>query len=188
MNNYEFRITKPNDKSFNPLCGSACGETVDLAIEHANYWEKDGHWIDPDCEIEILSVTPVDYYPYTYEDAFRFATKNKVKVIHAVINHPRTAEFDKLDLIKAIVNDSPADYIHLDTACRDALVDIINEDICDDIVELMMEFTDPYEDITEDDARQIMGDMEASGYMLPIGFTPKDFIEVYHECEPEGEE
>ena len=80
MNKYEIRITKPNDQSFAPLTGSACGETFDLAIEHANFWEKDGHWIDPDCQIEVLSVTPIDYYPYTYEDAFRFAVENKIKV------------------------------------------------------------------------------------------------------------
>ena len=188
MNKYEIRVTKSNDKSFTPLTGSACGETFDLAIEHANFWEKDGHWIDPDCQIEILSVTPIDYYPYTYEDAFRFAVENKIKVINAIANHQRTADFDKLDLIKVIVNESPAEYIHLDTACRDALVDIINEDICDDIIELIMEFTEPYKDLTEEEAGQIMSDMEANGYTLPIGFTPKDFVELYHECEPEDDE
>ena len=188
MNKYEFRITKPNDKSFKPLLGWACGETLDLDIEHANYWEKDADKVGPDHHIEVKSVTPIDYYPYTYEDTFRFAIENKIKVIHSILQQDRMADFDKLDLIKVITNESPADYISLDTACRDALVDIINENHCDDMVQLIAEWTEPFMNLTEEDAGQMMSEMEANGYTLPIGFTPKDFIEVYNDLEQEEDD
>ena len=189
MNNYEFRITKPNDKSVAPHIAWACVETPDLAIKHSNYWAKDGDKIGTDWTIdEVLSVTPVDYYPYSYEDAFRFSVENKTEVINSILQQNNVADFDKLDLIKVIINESPADYISLDTACRDALVDVINENHCDDMIQLIMKFTEPYEDLTEEDAGRIMIEMEANGYRFPIGFTPKDFIELYHECEPEEEE
>lgn len=189
MNKYEFRITKPNDKTVSPHIAWACGETLDMAVEHSNYFYEDGDKIGTDWTIdEILSVTPINYYPYTYEDAIRFAIENKIKVIHAILQQDRVADFDKLDLIKVIVNESPADYISLDTACRDALVDIINEDICDDMPTLITEWTEPYMDLTEEDAWRFMSEMETNGYTLPIGFTPKDFIDLYHECEPEGDE
>lgn len=189
MNKYEFRITKSADPSVHPHIAWAYGETLALAIEHSNYWAKDGDKIGTDWTIdEILSITPDDSYPYTYEDAMRFAIENKIKVINAILQQDRVADFDKLDLIKVIVNESPTDYINLDTACRDALVDIINENCCDDIVQLIMDFTDPYENMTEEDAGKIMSEMEANGYTLPIGFTPKDFVELYHECEPEEED
>jgi len=189
MNNYEIRITKPNDKTVDPHIAWACGETLDLAIEHSNYWAEDGDKIGTDWAIDkVLSVTPVNYYPYTYEDAIRFAIDNKIKVIHAILQQDSMADFDRLDLIKVIVNENPAAYIALDTACRDALVDAINQNICDDMPMLITEWTDPYMDLTEENAGQIMSEMEANGYILPIGFTPKDFVELYHECEQEEED
>ena len=185
----EFEIEIKNKNTGILYHANAFGETISDAIPHTDYWNAEGDKISTDYSIEkIISAKKIDYYPYTYEDAFRFAVENKLKVINAIASHQRTADFDRLDLIKVIVNESPAEYIHLDTACRDALVDIINEDICDDITELIMEFTEPYNDLTEEEAGQIMSDMEANGYTLPIGFTPKDFVELYHECEPEEED
>lgn len=189
MNEYKIRITRPNNDSVAPHTTYVRGETIDLAVEHSNYWTKDGDKIGTDWEInEILSIVPIDYYPFSHEDAMRFAIDNKIKVIHAILQQDRVADFDKLDLIKVIVNESPVDYIALDTACRDALVDIINENICDDMPMLITEWTEPYMDLTEEDASRMMADMETNGYTLPIGFTPKDFIELYRECEPEGDE
>ena len=162
------------------------GETPKMGIEHANYWyaEEDKiHSID-----KIISAEPIDYYPYTYEDAVRMAINNKVPAINAILQQDRMAEFDKLDLIKVITTEDPVMFISLDTACRDSLVDILNENLCDDISQLIMDWTEPGRDLTEEDAGRMLGDMEASGYTLPIGFTPKDFMEVYHDCEPEEEE
>lgn len=187
MKEFEIKLKNKHDKQTYSM--SLCGETLEDAVSHADYWQNDGDKIATDYTItNLVSVKPIDYYPFTYEDAIQYAIDNKIKVIHAILQQDRMADFDKLDLIKVIVNESPATYIHLDTACRDALVDIINEDICDNIIELILEFTNPYEDLTEEEAGQIMSDIEANGYMLPIGFTPKDFVEAYHECEPEDDE
>lgn len=184
MNKYELKITKSNNKTVVPNITWVYGETIDLAVEHSNYWKKDGDKIGTDWTIdEILSVTPIDYYPYTYEDAISFAIENKIKVIHAILQQDRMADFDKLDLIKVIANESPADYSELDTACRDALVNIINENLCDDMIQLVLRWTEPCMNLTEEDAGRFMSEMETNGYILPIGFTPKDFIELYHECD-----
>lgn len=187
MKEYQFEI---RNKHTNVLFHAwAYGEDIDDAITHADYWNADGDKIKTDYLIEkVISIKPIDYYPYAYEDAVRMAIAKKVPAIHAILQQDGMAEFDQLDLIKVIVNEDPVMFMNLDTACRDKLVDILNENLCDDISQLIMEWTEPGQNLTEEDAGRIMGDMEASGYTLPIGFTPKDFIEVYNDCEPEGDD
>lgn len=187
MKEYQLEI---RNKHTNTLYHAwAYGEDIDDAVARADYWNADGNKISTDYLIEkVISIKPIDYYPYTYEDAVRMAIENKIPAIHAVLQQDGMADFDQLDLIKVIVNEDPVMFMNLDTACRDKLVDILNENFCDDIIQLIMDFTDPYMDLTEEDAGRLMGEMEAQGYTLPIGFTPKDFIETYKECEPEDEE
>ena len=162
----------------------AYGETIDTALEHARFWDST---IPETCNIHaIISVEPIDYYPYCREDALRLAFSKPIPFIHAVLQQDGICDDDKVDLIKIVTAKDPT--IHLDTACWDYLIDIVNENLCDDISQLIMEWTDPLQNLTEEDAGRIMSDMEANGYTLPIGLTPKEFIEIYKECEPEGEE
>lgn len=180
MYQFEFEYTLDGVK----YVAWAYGEVLDTALEHARFW--DSTIPNPSGIDNIISVEPIDYYPYCREDALRLAFSKPIPFIHAVLQQDDICDGDKIDLIKIVVNKDPT--MHLDTACWGYLIDIVTESLCDDIIQLIMEWTEPYEELTEEDAGRIMGDMEASGHTLPIGLTPKEFIEIYKECEPEGEE
>lgn len=162
----------------------AYGEVLDTALEHARFW--DSTIPNPSDIDNIISVEPINYYPYCREDALRLAFSKPIPFIHGVLQQDSICDDDKVDLIKIVVNKDPA--MHLDTACWDYLIDIVNESLCDDIFELIMEWTDPYDEFTEESAGQLLSEFEASGYTLPIGLTPKEFIKLHKECRPEEEE
>ena len=67
--------------------------------------------------------------------------------------------------------------------CKE-LMNVLGENIYDDPCELILDYTEPYEDITIEKAKRIMKEIEKDGYHLPPWFTAQDFIEVYKDCEP----
>lgn len=122
MNRYEVEMKKGKTSYIAILYG----ETIDMAVEHANYWYDDGEKIGPDYTIEkVMNVTPCFGDPYTYENAVRKALADPMRAIHAILQQDNVSESDKLDLIKRTVNGSSAGFQHMDTAERDYLVDIM---------------------------------------------------------------
>lgn len=66
--------------------------------------------------------------------------------------------------------------------------DAWNEANADDMVELVMNMTNPGDELTIADAEKLLSQAEADGWTIPIGFTPQDFLDIYNDLEPEEEE
>lgn len=122
MNTYKIRMKKDGHTYFAFLDG----ETLDLAIEHANYWYEDGEKIGTDyTDIEVMDIRTCFCDPYTYENAVRKALAHPMKSIHAILQRDSVSDSDKLDLIKRITNGTPSGFQFMDTAERDDLIDIM---------------------------------------------------------------
>ena len=124
MNTYELTMQKGDAKYFIMIHG----ETLDKAIEHANYWYDDGEKIGPDYTIvKVEKELPCFGDPYAYENAVRKALAHPMKSILAITQQAFVSESDKLDLIKRIAHGTPSGFMHMDTAERDYLIDIMKE-------------------------------------------------------------
>ena len=62
--------------------------------------------------------------------------------------------------------------------------DAWNEANADDMIEVVMNMTDPGAGLTIEQAEKLLSQAEADGYTLPIGFTPQDFLDIYNDLEP----
>ena len=57
-----------------------------------------------------------------------------------------------------------------------------------DPVELMLEYTEPYENPSEEDASAWIREMKEAGYRLPPWFTPQAFLDIYHDMDNSDED
>ena len=62
--------------------------------------------------------------------------------------------------------------------------DAWNEANADDMIEVVMNMTDPGAGLTIEQAEKLLSQAEADGYTLPIGFTPQAFLDIYNDLEP----
>lgn len=62
-----------------------------------------------------------------------------------------------------------------------------NEANADDMIEVIMDTTNPGMDLTLAEAEKYLSQAEANGWTIPIGFTPQDFLDLYYDMEPEEE-
>lgn len=58
----------------------------------------------------------------------------------------------------------------------------------DDIVDTIMNYTEPCENLTVDDAKEIISNAEANGSIFPNWVTPEMFIAIYNDMNPSDEE
>ena len=65
---------------------------------------------------------------------------------------------------------------------------LTNKDKYDDPYEMVMELTNPCEEITLDEAKKLLKEAVAKGWRIPPEFTAEEFIEIYKDCEPLEEE
>ena len=63
-----------------------------------------------------------------------------------------------------------------------------NEANADDMIDLVMNMTDPCTGLTLAEAEKLLSQAEADGWTIPIGFTPQDFLDIYNDLEPEEED
>lgn len=68
------------------------------------------------------------------------------------------------------------------------LLESLDESEYDDMVEMVMELTEPHQNITEDDAKAIIGDAIASGWKVPKWFDPKDFLYIKADLDSAEED
>ena len=59
--------------------------------------------------------------------------------------------------------------------------------IYDDPFDLLMEYSNPGEDWTIEDAGQFLSEAEASGWVFPDYVTPQYILDIYNDMEPEEE-
>lgn len=120
-NEYEFDLTKDGTD----YSASVWGESFNDAVRHHDFWSEDGNKMSDYTINGWTIVRSDDVYPYTYEDALRAAFADKIGAIHRILQEDCIADFDKVDLIRCIVDESPARFARLDTACRDYLPEIM---------------------------------------------------------------
>ena len=70
---------------------------------------------------------------------------------------------------------------------RTVLTDCVMNEY-DDPIDMLMNLTDPYEDWTVDDARNIMSEAEAQGWNLDPQLTPEDILAIYNDLNNEEED
>jgi len=122
---YELVITKANSNDFHRFVTFATGETLDDAIDHYNFWQKDGDKLRTDWTIVDIKIKgQYTNYPYSLEDAMKKAMADKIAAIHKILQSSADNQ-DQLDLIACIVNETPWKLSELDTACRDHFCEIM---------------------------------------------------------------
>lgn len=57
----------------------------------------------------------------------------------------------------------------------------------DECVEIVFNFTDPLQGITETEAERIISGLKKDGMIIPDRLTPSLFVEIYNTLEPEKE-
>lgn len=63
-----------------------------------------------------------------------------------------------------------------------------NEANADDMVEVIMNMTDPGHQMSVEEAEKLLSQAEADGWTIPIGFTPQDFLDIYNDLNNEEED
>lgn len=63
-----------------------------------------------------------------------------------------------------------------------------NEANADDMVEVIMNMTNPGDQLSIEDAEKLLSQAEADGWVIPIGFTPQDFLDIYNDLNNEEED
>ena len=58
----------------------------------------------------------------------------------------------------------------------------------DDPIEMVMNMTNPGLELTVEQAEELLSQAEANGWSIPVGFTAKDFLDIYYDLEPEEED
>lgn len=60
----------------------------------------------------------------------------------------------------------------------------LEEDIYDDPIEIMMNYTEPCKKFTIADAEKVISQASADGWNLPEWFTPAECVDMYKDLEP----